>query len=981
MDMVFRRLRLWILAAAAGVLLGVLCPGEAAAAQGKTVRIGVFELKGFYEKNKDGQPEGYGVDYLDKVAEITDWTYEYVWAESWDECVKLLRQNKVDLLAPAQITQERMAEFGFSSFSIGMECGSMLALSTNDKLEYEDFPSFDQIKIGCVDSFVFKHDFLQYAREKGFGTLLVNYKDTKALMAALNAGEVDAVLANLFVKTDTTKVLAKFSIKSFYYMLRKNDPLLQEELNEALQQINIEATDFGTNLMQKYYPSFNEIPFTKSERQYIMESPVLRVACRSDMRPVSFVDQDTGEIEGITRDILDEVGEKSGLRFEYVPLPEGEIDYDYFRDNEIDLISSVEYNKQNTSASGLRLTYPYLDSQKVFVCEREERFDVDQPVRLAVSTGSKTLVSAIHDKYPNMEVVVYKNLRECFEAVRRGEADALLENQYVVSTYLAKPLYSNMSTIPMEGLLDEMCISPVINRQAGIQDGRLSDGRLISVLNKSIQRISRDDVVKIVIQRTSEDQYQYTYSDFLYQYRYPIAVITVFLGIILVILYHLVRLRQRMLKMAVQNESRLRNITNNINGGVLVLTADEALRITYANEGFMELLNWERDKCQEIDNWECRAYVHPDDMGELKELMSLDINETNQVSFRTRIMRRDGSYIPTLFNGTLTENERGEREIYCVIMDISQQEQLIEQLSLEQEKYALLIENSGDIVFEVDCRRNHFIISPLFEKKFGWKTGSVFMQDPLSDILHLLKIYEEDREEVEKVAAKVFVQKTKMECQARIRRADSSLLWCRIFLFPMADAGGALVDVIGKILDINGEVLAMEALEQKSRIDGLTGLLNKAAFFAESRKYLESSPGKNTALIFIDVDNFKQINDRLGHMMGDMAIRETAKRLQVIFSNYDLISRFGGDEFCILLKEIPEDTLKDKLEWAVERLRRVYSENGETVSSSVSVGAACTYGERTELEVLIDQADKALYSAKENGKDRYVLYYHGLDLA
>lgn len=979
MDMMIRRIRLLLLAVAAGVLLGALCPGKAAAAQEKIVRIGVFELKGFYEKNGDGQPVGYGVDYLDKVAESTDWTYEYVWAENWDECVKLLRQNKVDLLAPAQITQERMAEFSFSSFSIGMECGSMLALSTNGNLEYEDFPSFNKIKIGCVDNFVFKHDFLQYAREKGFSTLLVHYKDTKALMAALNAGEVDAVLVNLFAKTDTTKVLTKFSIKSFYFMMRKNEPVLQEELNGALQQINMESTDFETNLMHKYYPAFNDIPFTKSEQQYIRESPVLRVACCSDMRPVSYVDQATGEIRGIARDILDEVSEQSGLRFEYVPLPGGELDYDYFRDNKIDLISSVEYTKRNVSAAGIRLTYPYLESKKVFVCKNEEYFDTDKYTRLAVCTGSKTLAFSIRDKYPNMEVNIYKSLKECFEAVRRGKADAILENQYVVAAYLTKPLYSNMSIIPMEGLLDQMCITPVMNRQVDIQDGRLSDARLISVLNKSIQKISEEEVAKIVIRRTSEDQYQYTYSDFLYQYRYPIAVITVFLGIILVILYKLVCMRQRMLKMAVQNESRLRNITNNINGGVLVLTADKTLRITYANDGFMELLDRDRDKCQKIDNWECETYVHPDDMGELRELMSLDINETNQVSFRIRIMRRDGSYIPTLFNGTLTENDRGEREIYCVIMDISQQEQLIEQLSLEQKKYALLIENSGDIVFEVDCRSNQFIISPLFEKKFGWRTGSVFMKDPLSDILDLLRIYEGDREEVERIATRVFVQKTKMECQARIRGADSSLKWCRIFLFPMAGAGGVLVDVIGKILDINEEVLAMEALEQKSRLDGLTGLLNKAAFFAESRTYLESAAGKNTALIFIDVDNFKQINDKLGHMMGDMAIRETAKRLQVIFSNYDLISRFGGDEFCILLKEIPQETLKDKLEWTVERLRRVYTEKGETVASSVSVGAACTYGERTGLETLIGQADKALYSAKENGKDQYVLYYHGLE--
>lgn len=972
-----KRCRILALIIVLGGLLCLISKGEASAYTQK-VRVGIFELNGFYEKTREGMPVGYGIEYLNKIAENTGWEYEYIWAENWDECVELLRAGQVDLIAPSQKNQERMDEFEFSAFSIGMECGALLALDTNETLVFEDYKAFSQIRIGCVDTLVFKDDFMEYAADKGFTPSMVSYRDTKALMAALNAGEVDAALVNLFVKTDTTKVLAKFGAAPFYYMLRKNNSAFLYELDAALQQINIEFSDFETQLMEKYYPSFNAIPFTKAELEYVESAPVFVVGCRTNIRPLSYEDEKTGQMMGINRELLDHISRISGLRFEYAPIPEGPVEYSYLRDNGITLISCVEYNEENISAPGIRLTSPYLDSNKVFVCKKESEFDIESNMKVAVATGSETLARLITSKYPQFELQVYTNMEQCFEAVRLGHADALLQNQYVVATLLAKPLYADMAIIPIENFKDQLCLSPVMYQKKGVKDALLADERLISILNKSIRQIPSQDISRIIIKQTAENQYQYTVRDFLYQYRYMLGLLAAALLLLLFLLCRIGRVKQRSMNVIRRNEAKLKHITDNINGGVVVLTAGKELHITYANEGFLNLLQCGREEYEKIKNREYTTYVHPDDQESLSNMIDLDIDAEDKVSFKIRIMRKDGCYIPALFNGTLAENEKGEREIYCVIMDISEQERLMEEVSLERKKYGLLIENSGDIVFEVDYKNKKLLLSPLFEKKFGWKVQEWYSIASLHDVLRFMKVYEADYEELDMVLSKVFMQKKNKQGLARLRTVRNDALWCRFFMYPMMDTEGGIASILGIILDVNEEIRTREELELKSRTDELTGMLNKAAFYEEAKKYLSQSDNKECALVFIDIDNFKQVNDRLGHLTGDRAIKDTAKKLQVIFSNYDLLSRFGGDEFCLLLKEIPEETLQDKLSWTVEKLRGNYTAKGEEVGISVSVGAVSTSGKKKDFEFLLDCADKALYNAKENGKNQYVIYYDGM---
>lgn len=168
-----------------------------------------------------------------------------------------------------------------------------------------------------------------------------------------------------------------------------------------------------------------------------------------------------------------------------------------------------------------------------------------------------------------------------------------------------------------------------------------------------------------------------------------------------------------------------------------------------------------------------------------------------------------------------------------------------------------------------------------------------------------------------------------------------------------------------------------KALELDSKTDFLSGLLNKKAFEEKVSDILESQSYKSAAFVFVDIDHFKDINDRLGHMIGDHAIVNAAAKLKGIFRHSDILGLFGGDEFCIFLPDISLDILKERLGKAVNVLNEEYTENEVCVKVSASIGAVFISGINGYYHKLLSAADRALYQAKENGRNRFVIHSEG----
>ncbi len=163
-----------------------------------------------------------------------------------------------------------------------------------------------------------------------------------------------------------------------------------------------------------------------------------------------------------------------------------------------------------------------------------------------------------------------------------------------------------------------------------------------------------------------------------------------------------------------------------------------------------------------------------------------------------------------------------------------------------------------------------------------------------------------------------------------------------------------------------------ELFKEKARVDGLTGLLNKMTFQERIMEELSDGLVNNIALVVVDLDYFKEVNDKLGHLVGDKAIKDVARKIKNIFRSEDHISRFGGDEFCVFLKNIPMEVLELRLGQILSAVAAEYSNEQNTVRISASIGAVfCEAGETFDWEKLFQLADDAAYYCKGHGRNQY----------
>jgi diguanylate cyclase (GGDEF)-like protein len=194
----------------------------------------------------------------------------------------------------------------------------------------------------------------------------------------------------------------------------------------------------------------------------------------------------------------------------------------------------------------------------------------------------------------------------------------------------------------------------------------------------------------------------------------------------------------------------------------------------------------------------------------------------------------------------------------------------------------------------------------------------------------------------------------------------------RLFIIVFLFLGAiAIINIITKIKanERNKE------LENKADTDLLTELSNKVATERKIKEYLEENPTKQAILFVLDIDNFKKINDTMGHAFGDEVLRTLGHRLRAEFRVTDIIGRTGGDEFMILLKDIPDTNTVKREGEKVERFFRSFEAGGYVkYAATASIGAAIFPTDAKEFEALYKAADRALYLAKKRGKNQLAFY-------
>ena len=307
-----------------------------------------------------------------------------------------------------------------------------------------------------------------------------------------------------------------------------------------------------------------------------------------------------------------------------------------------------------------------------------------------------------------------------------------------------------------------------------------------------------------------------------------------------------------------------------------------------------------------------------------------------------------------LFLGaTVTERRRGEQSI-----------------RESEKRYRLLFERNLAGVFRTNLEGRILECNPAAAQLLGYESPSEVLKLPVSAIYCM----ESDREHLlNKFKCQKFVANHEM----KLRRKDGEPVWsmANVSLVETDRVGEFILE--GTLVNITERKQAEERAQRLAYYDPLTALPNRTLLCDRLSQALASTRRRNTkiALLFVDLDRFKTINDSLGHSVGDLVLQEVADRLKKCTREQDTVARLGGDEFLIVLtdvKDIPDVAIA--AERFMDAMTSSFIAQGQSLSVGCSIGISICPDHGTDTETLIKHADSAMYSAKDNGRNSYMFF-------
>ncbi|WP_084126787.1 EAL domain-containing protein [Demequina sp. NBRC 110054] len=405
---------------------------------------------------------------------------------------------------------------------------------------------------------------------------------------------------------------------------------------------------------------------------------------------------------------------------------------------------------------------------------------------------------------------------------------------------------------------------------------------------------------------------------------------------------------------------------------------DELGRTTMTNGVLHRMLGYSTEEFETL-SW--AEYTHPDDIPINAEFSRrLAAGEIDRFEMEKRFRRKDGEWIWTELTVSLVRHANGSPAYEIgIATDITKRKRLEHDLRAAEERYRVLVERVPAVVYSAEPGENGrwLYVSPQIETMLGF-TAQEWMDDPS---LWGRQIDPAEREAVLQAENRMVADgpsTVQRGATYRMFRRDGSALWVRDDAIVTQDQSGKPV-LQGVLVDVTQEKALEEQLGHEARHDSLTGLPNRSLFRASVDEALaESTPSsRGTAVLFIDLDNFKSVNDSFGHATGDEVIVAAARRIRACTRDGDS-ARLGGDEFALVLRNTTADeavALADRILDALHGTPIAFS--GGTVIVGASIGIAIADARDTS-ETLLRNADLAMYQAKARGRGRHATYERGM---
>jgi len=429
---------------------------------------------------------------------------------------------------------------------------------------------------------------------------------------------------------------------------------------------------------------------------------------------------------------------------------------------------------------------------------------------------------------------------------------------------------------------------------------------------------------------------------------------------------------QESLPVPVDEDLRFSPALRGMIGSILRCRTNKGMTIDSGMTDLTLLTGYTSKEIESLFDRQLWEMIHEEDREEVSVMLERSAASGSIEKMEFRLKSKSGPIWVLAKGRTYLESDRQEY-YYLDIQNNDQSMRARQKLLSELSRDKFLLEQSGSIVFDWDLSSDTLFCSPKWVEHFGYMPVSKSYSAQLGIATHF---HPDDLAIIRLAIEDLMDGADPITMEVRIANIEGKYLWTKITAAGQKDDSGKIVRILGILQDINDLKQAAILLKNEAERDSLTKLLNKTSTQALVNEYLDvRAPGSMAGLMIIDLDNFKQINDRLGHMYGDSVLIRVSSFLRSFFRHHDIIGRVGGDEFIVVICDLPNKKLLEERSNALQKkLGDLLEELAPGLQVSCSIGVAIVPEHGTSYNQLFNRADKALYLAKAQGKNQLQVY-------
>ncbi len=403
-------------------------------------------------------------------------------------------------------------------------------------------------------------------------------------------------------------------------------------------------------------------------------------------------------------------------------------------------------------------------------------------------------------------------------------------------------------------------------------------------------------------------------------------------------------------------------------GGVIRYRTDEKTTMDYISPGVLRMLGYTEQELRDKYNNEASNMIYWKDRAHVLEMIEKSA-QTNSIGYSEfRIEKSDGTLKWVATTGRKVRDYEGNSWHYAILTDIDSKKESEKEQKRSQTLYQLVTELPRMVTYDYDP------VTDVMNARVSVPSEGIRSSewpDFLKSLCENERLAPEFVDLVKKICADAMENPMRGTFTFRSDHYGLGYRWSRVHYSSLADETGKVYRLVGLATDIEDEMQKENDLLRRAQLDSMTGLLNHDA----SRAKIEEALAKDGTgiLMVVDVDNFKTINDTLGHKLGDEYLKTAATVIQGLFRKDDIVGRYGGDEFIIFLPGVSKKSVAERQAKQIVNSMSAVQMPGD-MAIQCSVGVAISAEKDMTMNELFGQAERMLYEAKQSGKGKHILY-------